>query len=174
MRVSRDGRITANRVRELLDYDPLTGVFVWKVHKGGGAPSNGDPAGSRMSSGQINLGIDGTRYLAHRIAWLHYYGVWPTKIIDHINGDNSDNRIANLREASHVVNGLNAKRKKNATTKYCGVDFHKRRQQWRSRLSGNHLGWFPNEEQAYAAYLAQLRKISSRYPLAAHPSFTEL
>lgn len=102
--------LSAQRLRVLLDYDPDTGLFTWR------APlSNvvrvGQVAGTRDSCGYIAIGVDGRRCLAHRLAWLHYYGEhappWPQCQIDHINRIKTDNRIANLRLVSPSGNKQN-------------------------------------------------------------------
>ena len=90
--------LTAERLRELLNYDPLTGVFSWRVN-GRGRSGVGTVAGG---SNHKRIAIDKKEYFVHRLAWLYVHGCWPTEDIDHINGDPSDNRIANLREANSV------------------------------------------------------------------------
>ena len=59
-------------------------------------------AGSVHSTGYVRIGVDGGKYTAHCLAWLYTHGVWPSDQIDHINGNRSDNRIANLRERRHL------------------------------------------------------------------------
>lgn len=89
----------------MLSYDPETGVFTWLKRKPKRMP--GDVAGYVNSNGYVKIRVGGTKYSAHRLAWLHYYGVWPSQFIDHINWNRSDNRIANLRDVSHAVNAAN-------------------------------------------------------------------
>lgn len=170
MRRSRNGSVTRERVMELLSYNPETGALTWLKFRGGSAPQIGEEAGSGTLDGHRNIGIDGIRFLAHRIIWLYVYGNWPSVAIDHINGDPLDNRLCNLREASTQQNCMNQKRHKNSTTKYVGVTFHKISQRWRARMGQTHIGWFASEEAAHEAYLAKLRKLAETFPVPVHPS----
>lgn len=83
--------ITQTRLKSVLDYNPLTGIFIWKT-----SHRKGLPAGCR-SRGYILIRIDQVLHQAHRLAWLFEYGEHP-KQLDHKNGKGSDNRIVNLRE----------------------------------------------------------------------------
>ncbi len=98
--------VTAERVRELLHYDPETGIFTHKVSRGG--VSAGDIAGCLDSLGyvRISLGRGASRF-AHRLAWLLVYGKWPDGDIDHIDQAKANNRIANLRDVSRSANNQN-------------------------------------------------------------------
>jgi hypothetical protein len=89
--------LTATRLRDLLTYNPRTGVFRWKVARS--AKSEGDIAGAldRRSMDRL-IRVDGRLYLAGRLAWLYMKGTWPKHRINCINGDRSDIRWANLRE----------------------------------------------------------------------------
>lgn len=173
-RKSRDGLTCVERVRELLDYDPQSGVFIWKVFRGGSAPQVGEVAGAAKPNGHILIGVDGVRFQAHRLAWLHYYGRWPTGVVDHINGNGGDNRIENLRETNQAFNALNQKRKSTATNKYCGVTYVARRNKWRARFRDKQLGLFLSEETAYQCYLSALRDAVKGAPIPMHPSFRDL
>ena len=95
--------LTAQRLRERMNYDPRTGHFTWID-----GPRAGKRAGSLCkTTGYIILGIDGRTYRAHRCAWLWQYGVWPIDEIDHVNRVRDDNRFANLREATRAENNRN-------------------------------------------------------------------
>src|SRR5262249_19555332 len=99
--------LTAQRLRELLDYNPETGVFTWRVHKGGGAPAPGAPAGGGVWNGYIRVGVDRRRYRAHRLAWLYVPGEGPTSEPDHKAGDKTNTGIATLRLAPLSQNMAN-------------------------------------------------------------------
>lgn len=105
--------ITQDRLKELSTYNPDTGVFIGTVSRGKG---NRFVAGGRMGTpdkkGYIHMTIDGKTYGAHRLAWLYCFGEWPKCHIDHINRDPSDNRIKNLRKATHSENTCNTPGKK--------------------------------------------------------------
>lgn len=100
-----DGNLTAERVREILDYDPLTGVFRWAIRTSPAAAA-GDVAGS-LYAGYRRIRIAGRAYLAHRLAWLHVHGEWPAGEVDHRNGNPGDNRIGNLRVVTPQENKHN-------------------------------------------------------------------
>ena len=100
MTTTKQDKLTAERLRERLHYDAGTGVFTRRV--GSGHARTGEMAGSVHSTGYVRISIDGGKYTAHCLAWLYVHGVWPPDQIDHINGNRSDNRIANLRERRHL------------------------------------------------------------------------
>lgn len=109
--------IDAALVRSFLSYDPETGEFRWLLRKGWERGA-GRVAGSKKRRGYVDIGILGTVYQAHRLAWLHYHGEWPKQQIDHINRVRDDNRIVNLRDVSYLENARNkappkVKRKRN-------------------------------------------------------------
>jgi hypothetical protein len=81
--------LTAERLREVLNYNPGTGVFTWRVQTGRRAPV-GAIAGCITWYGYIAIKIDCCRHLAHRLAWFYVTGAWPKDQIDHINGNRSD------------------------------------------------------------------------------------
>lgn len=93
---------TAARLRELFDYDPETGVFV--RHR---LPSR--RADRSKGDGYSRIYVEGKKQLAHRAAWAIFYGEWPPDEIDHRNMVKSDNRIKNLRLATHAQNVKNTK-----------------------------------------------------------------
>lgn len=105
-------KIPAARVRELLDYNSETGVFVWRVSNSN-RRSAGSIAGSRHPKTGWLIGVDGTQYKAHRLAWLHYYGKWPPGSLDHKDGNNLNNAIANLRVATFAQNSANMRTRPN-------------------------------------------------------------
>src|SRR4029450_2313606 len=115
--------LTAERLRELLDYDPETGDFTWKVNRR--CVRSGSVAGNvNCVDGYCYIGVDARRYHAHRLAWLYIKGAWPNDQIDHINGNKADNRFANLRQATHSQNQANGGRYSNNASGYNGVTLH--------------------------------------------------
>lgn len=141
------------RLHELVSYDPETGIFIRKVNSG--TAIEGDVAGGKCGNGYILISLDGKQYSAHRLAWMYMHGSWPAKLIDHINGDKTDNRIQNLREATHFNNICNKK----ATSKsgFKGVTFWKRNGSWKAQCQvrgvNKHLGYYKTPEEAHAAYV---------------------
>ena len=151
-------RITAERARELLEYSAETGVFRWRVNRQGGICS-GSVAGGKKPDGYIYIGVDGVKFLAHRLAWLYVHGKWPREHIDHINGVRDDNRLSNLREASNSENMQNQRRAQaNNANGLLGVSWDEKRKRWQAQIKANgrkrHLGRFETSEEARAAYIA--------------------
>ena len=151
--------ITAEELRELLRYDPNTGIFRWKVKQRRVSYGVGDVAGSLdSSSGYHRIRIDGRDYRASRLAWLYVYGRWPTDEINHKNTIRDDDRLANLREATRGQNNYNTKRFSTNTSGLKGVCWRSRDRMWQAQISVNgrtrHLGKFDTPEEAHAVYRA--------------------
>ena len=112
--------LTPERLRELLHYDPESGVFLWL--KTTRATSAGDVAGCVRAHGYRSITVDGAPFYAHRLAWFYVHGAWPQHQVDHKNGDRDDNRIANLDDVTPSRNYHNTtKLGRNNTTGYRGV-----------------------------------------------------
>ena len=156
----RAKQITAEQAAEFMAYDPETGVLSWKKKPNRNVRLS-DPVGSMMPRGYIQVSFLGTRYLAHRIAWLLYYGKWPENLIDHINGNRADNRIANLRDVTQDVNMQNL-RGPTVLNKVGLLGVRKKRNKFQAqiRLHGTsiHLGCFATPEEAHRAYIAAKRE----------------
>ena len=153
--------LTLARAQELLDYDPLTGVFRWKVDRPGrGAKKAGDVAGTRREDGYLTVMIDGKRYLLHRIAWLLMTGTWPTFTVDHEDVNPSNNRWKNLREATGAQNSANRKVQTNNRLGLKGVRERNGRYLASISIKGKarHLGCFDTPQEASDAYAAAARK----------------
>lgn len=161
--VKRD--LTVSTIRECLTYNPDTGAFT-RAKRTAQCHQIGDradmPAFGKLT-GYLTIGLQGRKYLAHRVAWAHFYGEWPEQNIDHITGNKSDNRIVNLRDVSSKENTQNRLRTidgKNKTSKV-GVYWHAQSSRWRARIMTNkkgiHLGMFDTQEDAHAAYVAAKR-----------------
>jgi hypothetical protein len=147
--------LTQERLKELLHYDPETGLFT-RLKMAQGSPRKiGDVAGN-LSQGYIRIGVDGVSYRAHRLVWLYMYGYWPTKSIDHINRIKDDNRFVNLREASRSQNAQNVGLKKTNTSGYKGISWETRRKKWVVQLRLNikpiFLGYYDDIDEAIARY----------------------
>lgn len=145
--------LTAERLRELLSYEPETGDFHWRVQKGQ-IPA-GAKAGAKTPDGYVVIKIDGVRLYAHRLAWLHVHGKWPDRDIDHRDGFRSRNAIANLREASCGENSQNRAVQKNSKSKHIGIQWRPRNNRWAARIAVNKkrvfLGYFVDLKDAVAA-----------------------
>jgi hypothetical protein len=159
--------LTAQRLRELLDYDPATGIFTWRVYRGWNA-QQGDVAGSVDRSGyRVFFFAKHGRQAGGRLAWLHVHGRWPNGVIDHINGMVDDNRIANLRDVTHAQNLQNIKRHRPCNESgFLGVTTSKNPNGgFAATIECNkqrhYLGFFKTPEEAHAAYLKAKRELHS-------------
>ena len=148
--------ITAERLRELLHYDPETGIFRRLA-----VPTNRvkscDIAGTPDDKGYLLIKIDLRMYKAHRLAWLYMTGAWPEDKIDHIDLDKANNRFVNLREATDSQNEANKRMLRNNTSGYRGVSWHKRDKKWIAQIwvagKKRHLGYSDCPAAAHFAYI---------------------
>lgn len=153
--------LTAKHLREVLSYDQNTGQFTRR--------KTGAPAGHRRSDGYILIRVGTPRYYAHRLAWFYVHGEWPANDLDHINLEPSDNRIANLREATMSQNMHNTARPPHNTSGFKGVCFDKVNRKWMAyiHVSGKfkNLGRFPSKEEARTAYDTAALRLFGDYAL---------
>jgi hypothetical protein len=154
-------------LRKLLDYDPATGLFVWRPRDadmfscpGHDAKWNARYAGAPALctphvNGYLYGGVMGRNVLAHRAAWAITSGAHPEFEIDHINGIRADNRIENLRPVTSAENKRNQARPNTNTTGVVGVTRHRRDDRWQAQIQVGgkniYLGQFRTLDEAIAA-----------------------
>jgi hypothetical protein len=138
--------LTAKLVRSLLDYNPETGIFYWRIDR-----STKVRAGDRHY-GYIRIKINGVPYQAHRLAWLFATGEWPKEEVDHINLVRNDNRFCNLREATHAENRVNRPPREKLLGLPRGVRIRPNGK-FEACIAGIHLGTFDKVEEAADAYV---------------------
>ena len=153
--------LTHARLKELLHYNPDTGVFTWLVYRAPLARA-GDIAGTHDSHGHRQIRVQRKLYGAHRLAWFYAQGEWPKFDIDHMNRIKDDNRIANLRDVSTTLNCQNAvEARSNSKSKLLGV--HRTRYSFIAQIAVNgkkqHLGSFKTADAAHAAYVEAKREL---------------
>lgn len=162
--------LTQERLRQLLHYDPETGIFTRLVNSG--TAKAGDVAGTRQRGGYVLISVDGTQYLAHRLAWLYETGSWPAAHTDHRDGDKANNRFANLREATSTENGRNRSRPRDNTSGAKGVYWSRRRCKWVAQISDGrkviNLGGFNEIADAVAARRAAEAEIYGEFACQRH------
>ena len=149
--------LTAARLREILHYDPETGVFTWRVNRGGSALAGSKAGHPSKRDGYVRINVYCCLSLAHRLAWMYVHGVFPKNHLDHINGHRDDNRICNLREATCAQNNQNQAIRSDNKSGLIGVSWHQPRGKWKAQIqfcnANKHLGLFCTKEEAHAAYL---------------------
>ena len=159
--------LTQKRLKEVLHYDPETGVFTWLVYrKSGSLP--GDVAGGRSPRGYWRIKVDGVFYQAHKLAWLYVYGVMPL-MMDHQNQVKDDNRLCNIRPATKPENGQNLPVQARSVSGFTGVTRHHAQQKWLARITymGKlmYLGAFYRIEDAVQAYANAKEKLHTFNPI---------
>ncbi len=146
--------LTAQRLREVLNYDPETGVFTRKARTSS-CVQVGRETGCLDEHGYLRVSVDDRRYWAHRLAWLYVHGVWPDGQVDHRNRVRNDNRFVNLRLASKAENAQNAKVRENNTSGHKGVSWSNRQQRWYAYITHQqrmqNLGLYTDINDAVAA-----------------------
>jgi len=144
---------------DIFMYNPETGILQWKI-KPGRSMLAGAIAGCKGGTGHLQVRYKNILYYVHRIAYEIFYGKIPEgKEIDHINRIKTDNRICNLRLATHMENIRNSSIRSDNTSGNVGVSFQKSRNKWEAYIilpkkQKVFLGYFDTKEEAYAARVA--------------------
>jgi len=147
------GKLTQDRLKELLDYNPITGIFTWKISRGRYAAR--DLGGGVNVKGYRRIRLDGKKYLASRLAWLYMEGYFPENQMDHINRIRDDDRWVNLRHVSAQCNTRNSKQRKDNISGVTGVYWHTQHDKWGADIQVDHkrkyLGYFKDFTEAVKA-----------------------
>lgn len=93
------------RLREVLDYNPLTGDLILRIDTKG--RTAGSVAQRELTGGYSYVMVDGKLMRAHRAIWALVYGEWPEGGIDHVDRDGTNNALTNLRLAGPSQNARN-------------------------------------------------------------------
>jgi hypothetical protein len=171
--MSKYASITQEYLKSILDYNPDTGIFVWRerpvedfkseiIWKAWNTRFSGKQAGYLNNEGYIKIGIKYTQYGAHVLAYIYMTGNQPKKYIDHDNGNGSDNRWVNLRPATESQNIANSKIRKDNKCGFKGISFDKKRNKYLARIVVNgksiNLGRFNTPEEAHKTYCEAAEK----------------
>jgi HNH endonuclease/AP2 domain-containing protein len=163
--VRRRPRITAARLRELLDYNSETGEFRWRKQVSRSVKA-GAVAGLTDRDGYRRITIQGRIYPAHRLAWLYMTGQWCRVMIDHRDGNPSNNRRDNLRRATVSQNNANRRIHRNNKCGFKGV-VRNHIGRWVSAIYKNgkrhHLGSFGTPQEAHAAYVLAAPRLHGEF-----------
>jgi len=162
--------VTQDRLKELVHYDPASGVFT-RIKDAGPNAKAGTVLGKSKPKGRSRVCIDGKFYLLHRLAFLYMTGAMPENEVDHINRDPSDNRWENLRPATRSENCRNIGVPSHSTSGLKGASFDKARNLWQAGIKVNGrriaLGRYKTAEEAHAAYVKAAEKYFGEFAAAA-------
>lgn len=149
--------LTQKELKQILHYDPDTGVFVWLFRRG--CKPKGSVAGHTQNNGYVMTRINQRPFLLHRLAFLYMTGSMPNGQVDHINHITDDNRWINLRDVSGAENSRNSSMRSNNTSGYVGVYWDSKRRKWfaafarivNDKRKFIRLGFFSQKADAIAA-----------------------
>lgn len=158
-------KLTAEYLRSVWRYDPETGYVTW-AKKTGKKVAVGARVGAPHCAGYLQTSQQGEVHLLHRLIWLYVHGSLPVTHIDHVNGDRTDNRLANLRLADPSQNTANQKQRADNTSGVRGVSWSSRRNAWIAQIR-----W--RGRPRYLGQYASLKAASDAYRSAAAEMFGE-
>lgn len=156
MKANLANRPSIERIREVLAYDPITGVLTWRITSGR-AIAGREAGGVDQWTGYHRVRVDGVPILSHHVVWAIVTGEWPEQL-DHVDGAKDHYRFENLRECTQSQNMANVGRPNNNTSGIKGVTFHKASGLWRAQIEiegkKKHLGCRLTREGAAELYTA--------------------
>lgn len=152
--------LTAKRLREILEYDPVTGIFRRR--------SSGKRVGTiNRALGYRLISVDDVRHYEHRLAWLYVYGRWPKVQMDHINRNRADNRLDNLREANHSESLCNQRVRKDSKSGFRGVVWNSQNGKWKAVVQKDgkryFAGFFTDASTASKARDAAAKRLHGEF-----------
>lgn len=159
--------ITAERVRQLLAYDPITGALTWRANARKGQHA-GWIENIRNKDGTVTrrrvVEIEDRRYWATRLIWLSVTGAWPSAVVDHRDGATLNDAWSNLRDVSNQINSQNIRQPTRVNTSgFLGVHWSRARNKWIAQIKVDmrkvYLGGFPTAELASQAYIEAKRRM---------------
>lgn len=156
--------IIYNRLRNLLHYDPLTGIFTW-IQSTNYKIKLGQIAGCLGPQGYIRIRFDGKYYQAQRLAWLYMTGKWPKNFVDHKDTIKHNNIWENLREATRQQNAYNRPYQKDNALRVKGVHLHFGKYLAQINVDGKprYLGTYKTLEEAKYAYESVTENIQGEF-----------
>jgi hypothetical protein len=158
--VAKTEKLTVERLREVLHYDPLSGVFTWLTNRGSRGRV-GKVAGCVKVGRHTLIMIDKVLYKAHRVAFLYMTGRWPDPDCDHRDLEKSNNIWGNIREATRSQNMANTPLRLTNKSGLKGVSWSASHNGWKAQITinykNNYLGTFKTKEEAPSAYCGAAR-----------------
>lgn len=172
-KIRRDWKLTQERLKEVLHYDPVTGIFTNLMTRGGELA--GTAAGTIDAYGYVEISIDSQKFKAHRLAWFYATGKWPDPECDHHNRARHDNRLTNLREASPAQQRQNQAVRCDSRTGIKGVTYIAKKNRYGARIMvGGRSVWlgqgFLTAEEAGAAYAKAKARLHPFQPTVPVPA----
>lgn len=159
-----------------LEYCSGTGRFTWLVDRGTRV-KKGDKAGYLDPDGYERIRHYGELYLSHRLVWLFVTGRFPKDQVDHINRIKNDNRFCNLRSCSQSENSANTNKRRNNTSGYKGVCFHKKANKWMAKIRHNnktkYIGIYLTKIEAAKAYNKKALELFGKFAYLNNMECTE-
>lgn len=166
--------ITPEMVREVLDYDPASGVMQWRarpVFRSQDQTWNtrfaDQPVGRADRDGYLRFTLMGIQVLVHRAAWAHVHNEWPPQMIDHRDGNRINNAISNLRLADVAQNTANARKRAGTRSRFKGLTWCATHRKWKATVQRRGVtklvGYFDDEETAHAAYCAAAAAVQGEF-----------
>ena len=140
--------LTQAKLKFILSYSPLTGVFIWNVSKSGNN-GIGSVAGNISSQGYRVITVNGKEYRAARLAFLYMEGYFPEYEVDHVNRNKSDDMWKNLKHVSHSCNMKNRGVMRNNKSGIPGVQLYKADGTWAVVISSNKKRFFCGYFQSF-------------------------
>lgn len=167
--------LTIESLIDRLNYNAKTGEFTWKPFAvaderyGWNKRYANKPAGYVNRNGYLVITILPYKLLAHRIAWPISYGEWPDHLLDHKDGNRSNNRLSNLRPCSYTQNMVNRKSITRKVDLPRGVSSAGRRYRATVKLDGKRI-WtalFDCPNEAHVAYINVINDLHGEFAYTA-------
>lgn len=163
--------LTPEEIRQVLIYDPETGIFLWRFpHLHRRHSKEGGVGCLRTTPNKPTYRVITIRcwpHLGHRLAWAYVYGDPVPPMIDHVDGNGLNNAIANLRGCTQTQNNANMRLRRTSKSGHKGVSWHTRVGRWRVVLQDHdrhvHVGYFDDLSEAAAAYAAKAKELFGEF-----------
>lgn len=140
--------MTQTLLKEIINYNPQTGLFTWKIDLSS-RKREGRLSSNSLEKGYPKITIFTKTYFAHHLVFLYMKGTIPNEV-DHVNHIRDDNRWCNLRSVSRKENTRNASMRKDNKSGVTGVTWHKATQKWAVQIGkeGRWLGVYSDIDEA--------------------------
>ena len=164
---NKEANLSHFYLTSLCHYNKANGNFT-RLKKTNTKQKIGEEMGTLdKKSGYIRLKINGYTYLAHRLAYYYVNKVWPANLIDHIDGDKTNNIFNNLRDATYAQNNTNSKPHRDSLTGIKGIWYSKARDKYIAEICSNYkriyIGSYDTIHEAKAAYNNMATKLQKQF-----------